>query len=41
MARRARSLVADVLVDMNAEEKDLLAEGLLRDDPIVVDQSDC
>jgi len=40
-ARRVRSLVADVLVDMNAEEKDLLAEGLLRDDPIVVDQSDC
>jgi len=41
MARRVRSLVADVLVDMNAEERDLLAEGLLRDDPIVVDQSDC
>jgi Hemerythrin HHE cation binding domain len=41
MARSARSLVADVLLDMNAEERDLLAEGLLRDDPIVVDQSDC
>jgi iron-sulfur cluster repair protein YtfE (RIC family) len=41
MARRVRSLVADVLVDMNAEEKDLLSEVLLRDDPIVVDQSDC
>jgi iron-sulfur cluster repair protein YtfE (RIC family) len=41
MAHRARSLVADVLLDMDAEERDLLSEGLLRDDPIVIDQSDC
>jgi hypothetical protein len=41
LAHRARSLVADVLIDMDAEERDLLSEGLLRDDPIVIDQSDC
>jgi hypothetical protein len=41
MARRARSLVADVLLDMDAEERDLLSERLLRDDPIVLDASDC
>jgi iron-sulfur cluster repair protein YtfE (RIC family) len=40
MAKRARSLVADVLVDMEAEERDLLSENLLRDDPIVIDQSE-
>ena len=39
MARRARSLVADVAMDMEAEERDLLSEALLRDDPIVLDQS--
>jgi Hemerythrin HHE cation binding domain len=41
LARHARSLVANVLLDMNEEERDLLAEGLLRDDAIVLDQSDC
>jgi hypothetical protein len=41
MAHRARSLVADVLLDMDAEERDLLSQGLLRDDAIVIDQSDC
>jgi hypothetical protein len=40
LARRARSLAADVLLDMDAEERDLLAESVLRDDPIVLDQSD-
>ena len=41
LAKRARSLVGDVLLDMEAEERDLLSENLLRDDPIVLDQSDC
>jgi iron-sulfur cluster repair protein YtfE (RIC family) len=41
MAKRAWSLTADVLADMEAEESDLLAENVLRDDPLVLDQSDC
>jgi len=41
MARRARMLIADVLLDMDAEERDLLSEDLLRDDPIILDASDC
>jgi iron-sulfur cluster repair protein YtfE (RIC family) len=41
MAKRAWSLTADVLADMEAEERDLLAESVLRDDPLVLDQSDC
>src|SRR5689334_15162372 len=40
LAKRARSLVVDVLLDIDSEERDLLAESLFRDDAIVVDQSD-
>ena len=41
MAKRAWSLTADVLADMEAEERDLLAESVLRDDPLSLDSSDC
>jgi iron-sulfur cluster repair protein YtfE (RIC family) len=41
LARRAFSLIADVLADMEAEERDLLAESVLRDDPLSLDSSDC
>ena len=41
MAKRAWSLTADVLADTEAEERDLLAESVLRDDPLNLDPSDC
>jgi iron-sulfur cluster repair protein YtfE (RIC family) len=41
MAKRAWSLTTDVLADMEAEERDLLAENVLRDDPLSLDSSDC
>jgi len=40
MAKRAWSLTIDVLADMEAEERDLLAENVLRDDPVVLNQSE-
>ena len=40
MAKRARSLAADVLLDMDAEEHDLLSERVLHDDVVSLDQSD-
>ena len=40
MAKRARSLAADVLLDMDAEEHDLLSERVLHDDVLSLDQSD-
>jgi len=40
LAKRTRALIIDVLLDIEAEERDLLAESLYRDDTIVVDQSD-
>jgi len=38
-ARAAEELLAALLADMDAEEKDLLSPNLLRDDLVVVDQS--
>jgi iron-sulfur cluster repair protein YtfE (RIC family) len=40
VARRAAALAEELLVDMDAEERDLLAPELLRDDPVCLDQSD-
>lgn len=40
IAKRAWSLTMDVLADMEAEERDLLAENVLSDDVVVLDQSD-
>src|SRR5690349_11630984 len=40
IARRAAALAEDLLRDIDAEERDLLAANLLRDDPICLDQSD-
>lgn len=39
VARAADELIAALLADMDAEEKDLLSPDLLRDDLVVVDQS--
>lgn len=41
MARRASALTTDVLADMDAEESEVLAESVLRDDALALDQSDC
>jgi hemerythrin-like domain-containing protein len=38
VARRVRRLVSDLRMDMEHEEKTLLDENLLRDDPVVVDE---
>jgi hypothetical protein len=35
----ADELIAGLLADMDAEERDLLSPDLLRDDPVVVEQS--
>jgi hypothetical protein len=40
IARRAAGLAEDLLADIAAEERDLLAAELLRDDPVCLDQSD-
>ena len=40
IARRAASLAEDLLADIAAEERDLLAPELLRDDAVCLDQSD-
>lgn len=37
LARDVRTLVRDLLADMEHEERDLLSERLLHDDPVVVD----
>jgi hypothetical protein len=39
LAAEADRLVRDLLVDMEAEEQDSLAEELLRDDVVAIDQS--
>jgi hemerythrin-like domain-containing protein len=41
LAERALQLTDAVLCDMEIEDRDLLAENVLRDDTIVLDQSDC
>ena len=41
VAERTLSLCADVLADMEAEERDLLNERVLRDDLVLLDASDC
>jgi len=41
MALRASGLTTDVLADMEAEESRVLADSVLRDDRVVLDQSDC
>ncbi len=41
MAKRACSLTADVLADMESEERDPFAESVLHDDPVILDQSRC
>ncbi|MCS6911732.1 MAG: hemerythrin domain-containing protein [Myxococcales bacterium] len=40
LGKMVRALVADLLADMDREEKDLLSPDLLRDDIVVIDQSD-
>lgn len=40
LAATMRSLVDDILEDMKGEERDMLYPDLLRDDPVVFDQSD-
>lgn len=40
LGKMVRALVADLLVDMEREEKDLLSPDLLRDDVVVIDQAD-
>jgi hypothetical protein len=40
LARATRRLVANLREDMDEEERDLLRSDLLRDDAIVIDQSD-
>jgi hemerythrin-like domain-containing protein len=37
LARDVRSLVRDLLADMESEESSLLSDRVLRDDPVVVD----
>jgi hypothetical protein len=40
VAKAARGLIAALRVDMDREEHTLLSRDLLRDDPVVVDQTD-
>lgn len=40
LAQLMRSVVDDILEDMKSEERDMLDPRLLRDDPVVDDQSD-
>jgi hypothetical protein len=35
----ALALIADLIIDMDGEERDLLSPDLLRDDPVAIDQS--